>query len=184
MDAFPILQTARLQLGPLAWDDVPTIVGYAGDPDVSKTTLNIPYPYEAKDAIYWINNAYQRFLNQTQYTFAIRNTETEAFMGGIGLRVNQRFNRAELGYWIAKPFWGRGYGTEAAGAVITFGFERLDLHKIHASYLEENPASGKVMQKNGMIREGEMKDHFFRDGAYKSVIQYRLTKAEWLALQP
>ena len=179
MEEYPEIKTKRLRLGRLKWSDVPKIVEYAGDKDVSKTTLNIPHPYEEKDAIFWINSANQGFENKTQYTFAIRNIASDEFLGGIGLRVNPRFNRAELGYWIAKPFWNQGFTTEAAGALLAYGFEKLGLHKIYATYLEENPASGNVMRKNGMIKEGEMRDHFLKDGEYKNIIQYRLVKDEY-----
>ena len=180
MEEYPEIKTKRLHLGRLHWTDVPKIVEYAGHKDVSKTTLNIPYPYEEKDAIFWINSANQGFESKTQYTFAIRKISSDEFIGGIGLKVNTRFNRAEMGYWVGKPFWNKGYTTEAAGAVLGYGFQTLGLHKIHAAYLEENPASGNVMRKNGMIKEAEMKDHFLKDGRYKNIIQYRLTRDEYL----
>ena len=100
-------------------------------------------------------------------------------MGGIGLRINKRFNRAELGFWLGEPFWNNGYITEAAGAALSFGFEKLGLNKIYATHLPKNPASGKVMQKNGMIREGTLVDHIKKGDQYLSVIQYRLTRAEY-----
>ena len=99
----------------------------------------------------------------------------------MGLKINQRFNRAELGYWIGFPFWGKGYATEAAQAMLKFGFEQLNLNKIYAVHTTENPNSGKVMQKNGMVREGELVDHYKKGNRYYTVIQYRMTKSEYQA---
>jgi len=179
MEKFPKLNTERLILGRILVQDIPKIVTYAGNIKVAENTLNVPYPYEEKDAIFWINMANQGFENKTQYTFGLRLKSTEEFIGGMGLIMNQRFNRAELGYWVAEPFWNKGYATEALAAVLNFGFNHLKLNKIYATHLVENPVSGVVMLKNGMIKEGELVEHFKKDGVYKSVLQYRLTRKEF-----
>jgi RimJ/RimL family protein N-acetyltransferase len=180
MNAIPSLSTPRLSLGALNPKDIPQIVIYAGDKSIADTTLNIPHPYKEKDAQYWINSAQKGFEKGTQYTFCIRLKSTQEFIGSIGLIVNRNNNNASLGYWIAKPFWNSGFATEATRVILEFGFNTLKLHKIYATHLIENPASGKVMIKNGMIKEGELKDHYKKEGKYRSVIQYRLIKDEFV----
>lgn len=182
MKQFPTLSTARLSLEEVRTSDIPSIVQYAGDEQIARTTLNMPHPYAEKDAIYWINKARQGFQAEDHFIFGIRLEATDEFMGGIGLVVNKRFNKAEIGYWIGVPFWSRGYMTEATSAILTFGFEELGLNKIYAQFLAENPASGKIMINNGMIKEAELVDHIQKSGEYKTSLQYRLTKAEYLAL--
>ena len=179
MKPFPILTTKRLTLSKILATDIPTIVKYAGSEQIAATTLNIPHPYEEKDAISWIHMANQGFQNKTQYTFSVRLNTTNEFIGGIGLRTNFKMNRAELGYWIAEPFWNLGMTTEAASTILKFGFETLSLNKIYATHVPENPASGKVMIKNGMIKEGELKEHVKKGAEYKTIIQYRLTRKEY-----
>lgn len=179
MEKFPQLETDRLILGQLEWTDIPKIVKYAGNKEIADKTLNIPHPYHEKDAIFWINSSMQGLKNGTQYTFGIRIKSKKKFIGGIGLKVNLRFNRAELGYWIAESFWDKGYATEATKEILRFGFEELELNKIHATHLVENPASGKVMIKNGMIKEAELKEHIKKGNLYHTLIQYRLTKSEY-----
>lgn len=179
MQKFPRINTKRLTLGPLHWKDIPKIVEYAGNENIARTTLNIPHPYEAKDAVFWINKAYEGFEAGEQYTFAIRLRSTVEFIGGIGLIINKRFNSAEMGYWVAEPFWNQGYTTEAVAALLRFGFDALELNKIYASHITENPASGKVMLKNGMIREAELKEHYKKGDTYLSLVQYRLTRSEF-----
>lgn len=179
MKKFPEIQTSRLILGKVSYHDIPKISEYAGNKKIAEMTLNIPHPYNENDAIFWINSINQGFDNQTQYSFGIRIKTSNEFIGGMGLKVNNRFNRAELGYWIAEPFWNKGYATEALKAILKFGFEVLHLNKIYATHLLENPASGKVMIKNGMIKEGELKDHVKKGDVYQSLIQYRLTKTEF-----
>jgi RimJ/RimL family protein N-acetyltransferase len=60
--------------------------------------------------------------------------------------------------------------------VLTFGFRQLELNKIYATHFLNNPASGKVMEKNGMVKEGELKEHIRKNGEYLSLVQYRLTQ--------
>ncbi len=182
MDPFPLITTPRLALGQLSYTDIPQIIAYAGDAKVSATTLNIPHPYREEDAVFWINSANSGFRDGTQYTFAIRLQATDEFIGGIGLKLQQAFDRGALGYWIGVPFWNKGYTTEAVAGLLCFGFDTLHLNKIYATHLVENPASSQVMIKNGMIKEGELKDHTKKDGVYQSLIQYRLTKAEYEGL--
>lgn len=142
-------------------------------------TLNIPHPYDEQDARAWINLCKEGFRNEHQFSFRVALQATDEFIGAMGLTITQPHHRAELGYWIGEPFWGNGYATEAAGAVLKYGFEELQLHKIYATHLVENPASGRVMTKNGMINEGALVDHVFKEGRYFSLMQYRLTAEEY-----
>ncbi|MCB9280477.1 MAG: GNAT family N-acetyltransferase [Lewinellaceae bacterium] len=179
MKVYPTLETERLVLRAPAVRDIPEIVRYAGNPEIAKTTLNIPNPYREMDAVFWINMAMQGFETRSKYIFALELKSTGKFIGGMGLHVDNQFNRAEAGYWIAVPYWKQGLASEGLATVLRFGFEELELNKIYATHLLENPASGRVMQKNGMIKEGELVDHFRKDNAYRTVAQYRLTRAEY-----
>ena len=185
MENFPELQTERLILNQPKWDDVPTIVSYAGNIKIVENTRSMPYPYHEEDAISWIHMVNTGFKDKDQFIFALRLKSKNEFIGGVGLSLDVRNNRAELGYWIAVPFWNQGYATEAVSEILKFGFETLGLNKIVAVYLTTNSASGKVMIKNGMIKEAELKDHDVKRGhtakdeVYVSLIQYRLTKEEY-----
>jgi RimJ/RimL family protein N-acetyltransferase len=81
-------------------------------------------------------------------------------------------------------FWGRGYCTEAAEAMVRFGFERMDLNRIFAWHLTRNPASGRVMRKLGMTREGCMRQHAERWGRPEDMEFYGLLRQEWAAKHP
>ena len=97
--------------------------------------------------------------------FAICEKDHSHFpIGAIGLEINAKDENAELGYWIGESWWGRGYCTEAARTMVDFGFSTLGLKKIHAHFMAKNPASGRVLQKIGMVKEGFMKSHI-KNGA-------------------
>lgn len=178
MKQFPMIETERLVLAELRTADIPQIVKYAANKNISDNTLNLPFPYTEKDAVFWINMAEQGFKTNTNIIFAIRLKETDGFIGGIGLTIEQRFFRAELGYWIAEPFWNQGLTTEAAKAVIRFGFDKLGLNKLTCSHFEKNPASGKVIVKSGMIKEGYLKEHVCKSGIFHDLVVYGLTKKD------
>jgi len=185
METFPKLATERLVLSQVTSADIQNIVMYANNKNITDNTRTLPYPYEHEDAIGWIDILDKGFKNKDQYAFAIRQKSDLKFIGGIGLTIELSNNRAELGYWLAEPFWNKGFVTEAVQSILKFGFETLNLNKVVAVYLTSNEASGKVMLKNGMTKEGEFKDHDVKkdhtiaDGKYVSLIQYRMLKSEY-----
>lgn len=179
---FPVLTTPRLLLRAFAAADVPRLVALANDYEVARKTLNIPHPYTEADAHHWLRLTQQGFKQQTSYSFALELRATGEFVGGMGLTLERRFDRAEVGYWLGHPYWGLGLATEALAAVLRFGFEALSLNKIYATHIASNLASGRVMQKNGMVKEGELVQHTKRDGQYHDLWQYRLTSSDYAQL--
>jgi len=141
--------------------------------------MNIPYPYWEEDAKNWILMGQEGLEEGNRYTFAIALKPNDEFIGGISLGVEQLAERALIGYWLAEPFWNKGYTTEAAKTIISFGFEQLKLNKLYSTHLAHNLASGKVMSNNGMIKEAELVDHVRKGNKYHTLIQYRITKSEY-----
>ncbi len=154
MKQLPTLKTERLILRPFEMSDVTDVRLLAGDRAIADTTLNIPHPYEEGMAEQWIRTHQPRFEAGELVNFAITMRADGELVGAIGLVIERRFDRAELGYWVGRPYWRQGYCTEAGRSVLKFGFMELNLNRIHASHLCRNPASGRVMQKLGMTREG------------------------------
>ena len=176
---FPRLTTPRLFLRAFAEADIPHLITLAGNYEVARNTLNIPHPYTEAAAWHWLHLTQQDYAQHTAYAFALEVRATGEFVGGIGLTLEPRFDRAEAGYWLGQPHWGQGLATEALAAVLHFGFIELGLNKIYATHHADNPASGKVMQKNGLVKEGELVQHIKRDGQYHDLWQYRLTRQEY-----
>jgi len=100
-------------------------------------------------------------------------------IGAIGLTIDRELDKAELGYWVGKPFWGNGYATEAARLIVDYGFNQLHLNRICAKHFVRNPASGRVMQKIGMVHEGTARQDTIKWGAYEDLHLYGLLKSEW-----
>ena len=149
----PALRTERLVLRPFVYRDAPRVQALAGDARVAATTLNIPHPYGDGVAETWIASHISDYLAGRSMTCAIARPEL-GVVGAIGLSVRARHRKADMGYWIGVEYWGRGYATEAAGAIIEFAASHFQLEKITAHHMIENPASGRVMEKLGMVKEG------------------------------
>jgi [ribosomal protein S5]-alanine N-acetyltransferase len=175
----PTLETTRLVLRPFSLDDAGDVQRMAGAPEVADTTLNLPHPYKDGMAEAWIGTHQARFDAGEGVVLAITLRDTSALIGAIEIRIDQRHRRAELGYWIGVPYWRQGYCTEAARAVVAYGFRELNLHKIVATHLVRNPASGRVMQKAGMEREGLMRQHVFNGERFEDLVMYGLLREEW-----
>ncbi|HET8623363.1 MAG TPA: GNAT family N-acetyltransferase [Gemmatimonadales bacterium] len=174
----PILRTRRLTLGPLEAGDVPALVALAGAFEIADTTATIPHPYAEDDARKFLALDATEQAAGGAVRFAVRHDRGE-LVGVVGLQQIDRAQwRAELGYWIGVPFWGRGYATEAAAAVVRYGFDELGLHKIHAHYLVRNPASGKVLERIGMRREGLLREEVLKWGRYEDVVLCSLLRTD------
>lgn len=174
----PTLVTSRLILRPFRLTDAATVQRLAGERAVAATTLNIPHPYTHGMAEQWIATHREHYEHGTFVTFAIVLRTRRVLIGAIGLEIDSQHRRAELGYWIGTPYWNRGYCTEAAQAVVQFGFDVLGLCRIHAAYMTRNPASGRVMQKIGMTYEGCLRQHVQKWGVFEDVAVYGILRSD------
>jgi RimJ/RimL family protein N-acetyltransferase len=176
----PTLTSERLVLRPFVAADSAAVRRLAGDRRVADTTLNIPHPYPERSAGEWIAGREVEYARGDAVSWAITDRGTGDLLGAIGLHCNSRFQRAEMGYWIGVPYWNRGYATEAARAILRFGFETLGLHRINAGHFARNAASGRVMEKIGMQREGVWRQHIRRDdGPFEDTVVYGILRSEW-----
>lgn len=129
-------------------------------------TLNIPYPYAESDAEWWVNHVAEETKKQGRsVNWAIRNPEGYV-VGGIGFHeiALDRSHKAELGYWLAKPYWDKGIMTEAAKLAANIGFQELGLIRITANVFHFNVGSAKVLEKAGFKCEGHLRKHYQKDG--------------------
>lgn len=175
----PTLQTARLTLRPFEPSDAPRVKELAGDRAIADTTGSILHPYEDGMAESWIVKQGEEFEAGTATNFAATLRESGELLGSIGLVINAAHRRAELGYWIGKPYWGRGYATEAGRELIRHGFGDLGLARIVAHHFQRNPASGRVLQKLGLKPEGFLRRHFLKWDTLEDVACHGLLREEW-----
>ena len=142
----PTHQTERLQLRPGSREDAPALFSAIADPDIVRNLSSAPWPYHLADAEALASGA---FKPEEPRLFIFLKT-SGALIGVAGLdRMSD--GEVELGYWIAKAHWGRGYATEAARRMIEIATTELKLERLFAGWFIDNPASGRVLSKLGFV---------------------------------
>jgi RimJ/RimL family protein N-acetyltransferase len=169
-----LIETERLLLRAPRTEDAKTIAILANDRRIAENTLRIPHPYGIADA--------QRFITGTnagsgETVFLIVRRDATV-LGACGL-AKRAPESAELGYWLAFAFWGNGYATEAAGAVIDYAFEDLGYEMLHAGARVSNLASRRVLEKCGFEWTG-VELHRIRSLASSAPFdRFRLGRSQW-----
>jgi ribosomal-protein-alanine N-acetyltransferase len=165
-------------LRPWRIDDAAALVAHGNNRNVSRNLRDrFPFPYTAADA-----EAYLAHATQTPHELVFCIEVEGSAGGGIGLHPGDDVYRlsAELGYWLAEPFWGRGIVTEAVQAVVRHGFNLLPLVRIEAGAFSSNPASARVLEKCGFTFEGVRRHNVIKDGQILDLLGYSILREECL----
>ena len=176
----PTLETDRLALRLLEPRDAAELQRLAGDWEVARTLARVPHPYEDGLAEQWIASTKVDYEAARGYAFAIERREDRQFLGVVGLE-DREGGKLVLGYWLGRPYWGRGYMTEAAGAVVAFGFEELALDRIVVTAMAGNLGSIGVIRKLGFTYRGRERQDFPERGEWREVSVFELTHAGYEA---
>lgn len=162
-----------------AWEgaDQERFVAMANDYDIWKNLYDIfPHPYTHTDADAWIARNAERF---TATNLAICDGDGPIGSVGLTLRDADYRHSAEIGYWLGKPYWGRGITTVAVRAVTAYGFETLGLIRLEAHIFARNTASARVLEKAGYQREGLLRRASMKEGEALDNVLYAILKEEW-----
>jgi RimJ/RimL family protein N-acetyltransferase len=181
------LETERLRLRALRPSDAASLAAAVNDWEVVRYTASIPYPYDIGMAETFIAAQIERWAVwqpgkslDEEIAFALERRADRELVGCIGLQPGETTG-LEFGYWIGKPFWNRGYASEAVATLTRFAFESLGVEEIWAAAVPVNDASHRVLEKNGFTiagagtRESEIRGHSL------PVITRRLRRADWMA---
>ena len=164
------LRTERLILREYQAADFDAVHAFASDPEVA--TFVDWGPNEPDDTKAFLDacTADQAAQPRPRYTLAVTESGGAPF-GSVGLETHGA-HHADMGYVIAREQWGQGFASEAAAAILRFGFGVLGLHRIQATCRPENLASVRVLEKIGMIREGYLHDHLLIRGRWRDSLLY------------
>ena len=172
----PVLKTARLSLRAPSHGDVAAMVALAGDRRVAENTARIPHPYAAADAV-GLLAAINQDGGETVFAIVLDG----ALIGMCGL--DPRPDGAELGYWLGVPFWGRGYATEAARALIDYAFAELGHEVLQSGARVSNPASRRVLEKCGFQWTGVQLCRIRAINSAAPIDRFRLDRGLWASLK-
>jgi RimJ/RimL family protein N-acetyltransferase len=180
-DAGLPLRTPRLVLRDFVEADWPAVHEYASDLEVVRDMIWGPSTEAQTREFVATTVEQQRRRPREQYGLAI---EFEgALVGGCRLEIQDATKKeADLGYVMNRSYWRRGIATEAARALLTFGFEHLKLHRVWATCDPGNAGSIRVLEKIGMQREGRMREHEFIKGRWRDSLLFAILDRDWNAI--
>ncbi|MBD2531137.1 GNAT family N-acetyltransferase [Nostoc flagelliforme FACHB-838] len=177
-----ILETHRLLMREFIETDLQAVFAYQSDP------LYLRYNYWTHRTQKDVYDFIQMFISEqkeqprTKFQLAIILKEENQLIGNCGIRVNDsEMREANIGYELNPQYWGQGYATEAAQAILKFGFEELRMHRIWSWCVTENLASVRVLEKIGMRREGHLREKELIKGRWYDNFLYAILDHQWKA---
>jgi len=177
-DTFKPLTTERLTLRPLTDDDAEALHRLVNDFEVARNLSVVPFPYPRELADEWICSTRRSLGDGSAYQLAItgREGEQEILVGVVGVRIDAPTRVGRLGYWVGRRFWGHGVATEAAGRLARWALASLDLDRLEAGVITDNPASAAVLRRIGFRQTGEGRDKFVARGGEHPVWRFEATR--------
>ena len=170
------LRTERLTLRPWRRGDEEALAREADDMEVWRSVRDrFPHPYTVADAERWIDFALAQ--PGPPRNFAI--VQGEAPIGGVGFELKEDIHRctSEVGYWLGRAWWGRGFATEAVRRIVTYAFETFDsLTRIEAHVFVSNPASARVLEKAGFACEARLRRAVIKQGVVQDDLIFALLR--------
>ena len=172
LNKFPTLKSNLVRLRQLRHKDIQTMAPLVTK-HVVRYLVHVPFPYEIEDARRFVNKSRRNFRLKKERTFAIELVGNGSLVGVISLQKIDRNNKnAQISYWIGKNYWNLGIATESINLLIRYAFWVLRLHKVYANVLATNRASIRVLEKNGLKKEGVLKHSVYKDDKFHDVVLY------------
>ncbi|MFG6494659.1 GNAT family N-acetyltransferase [Fictibacillus sp. UD] len=175
---FPIIETERLILREVTFEDAEDMLTYLSDPDVVKH-MGLE-PYETVEDVHSEIQWYQSIVKEgsgMRWGITLRNSGNVIGSCGFLNRAPKHF-RAEVGFELSKHYWGKGIAAEALEAVVKFGFEHLQLERIEALIEPANAPSQKLVEKTGFMKEGLLRHYEYTCGKFDDLFIYSILKGD------
>jgi ribosomal-protein-alanine N-acetyltransferase len=175
----PVLETDRLRLRPFDVADAPALFAIASNPTVTRFTTWEPHRSVDDSRMFISDYAGSRYLEGVPDPYAITLKGGDELIGATGCFWASQPNRCmEFGYWLAEPFWGRGFATEAARSLVRHAFATYEVERVQAHFIEGNVASGRVLEKVGLRFEGIRRRALFQRGLFWDLHCYAALRGE------
>lgn len=175
------LETPRLILREFVPEDWREVHEYASDPEVTRYMSWGPNDEAATIQFVATAIVKQKAEPRTDYDLAIVLREDGKLIGGCRI-YRKGFGMGEMGYCLHRNYWNQGYGTEAVRALLEWAFTSGGFHRVYAKCNPSNIGSARVMEKNGMKKEGYLRESQFKDGKWFDLLLYAILEREWREL--
>lgn len=178
-EKLPVLETERIRLRHLEESDIDSLFEIFSDAEAMRFFGIVPFA-ERADAKNYLAEIHAGFGKKTLFQWGIALRETDQVIGTSTLfHADEKNRRAELGYALNRQFWGKGLIAEALNSLLTFTFEKLNLHRLEADVDPRNTASVKVLERLGFQKEGFLRERWIVQGEIQDAVFYGLLKSDW-----
>jgi RimJ/RimL family protein N-acetyltransferase len=179
------ISTQRLRLREYTEADFEGVHAYSQDLETVRFMTWGPNTPEDTQKFIQLAISQQAVKPRVNFHFVIALQETDQIIGGCGIHIQRPEHRgAEIGYCFNRVFWGQGYATETMEALLKFGFEALNLHRIIATCDPRNIGSERVMQKNGLRKEAHYIQELWQKNEWRDSLLYAILDHEWQRTNP
>jgi RimJ/RimL family protein N-acetyltransferase len=179
---FTPIRTERLLIRPFQPGDLAGYFARRNDPDVARyQDWELPYPMARAEKVVSAVVAMDGPENDKWWMAVVCDPATGEVLGDVGTKLSWQGRSAEVGYTFAKKHWGRGYASEAVGALVAYLFDELDVTRVFGMLHPDNPASAMVLERTGFLFEGETKSSFWVGNELSDDWIYGMTRPDWEA---
>lgn len=175
---YHIVVNDDIHLSPYRLSDKASLIKHINDPEINRNTLAIPYPYGEKEADEWLKLTFQEEEKFGTYANWVIRDKHDELIGCIGRQIlyGKESHTDEVGYWLARPYWGKGIMTDVVKAFCDYWFENSPVIRFSAAVFAYNAASARVLEKAGFQKEGYLRQHYAKDGQFLDGILYAKLK--------
>lgn len=176
-----IIKGDRIVLRGPTMADASVLYQCLSDKKVNRWLARVPKPYTLECAKNWIKSIPGQIKNDSSLPYSIHHLDSNQIIGGMALQsINRSDRSAELGFWIAREFWGEGYAFEAGRLLCRYAFSNKQrFHRLYAWVHSENPASYRLAEKLGFVREGVCRQANNITGRWKDDYLYAMLKSDF-----
>jgi ribosomal-protein-alanine N-acetyltransferase len=175
-----ILKTPRLRLRPLKLSDALAIQKAASARKIADTMISLPHPYPPGEAERYVARQQNERKTGRSVTFAIEQQAEGLFCGLVEVRdIDREHSQGELSFWLTVDAWGQGYMSEVVQEIVRYVFEDFGLNRLYAYHMTRNPATGRVLEKNGFKQEGLLHQRVRKWGQFEDVALWAILRQEW-----
>ena len=179
---FPVLETPRLRLRAITLTDAEAILRIMSDMEVVRYFGQLPMRSHSQ-AVQRVERIQAAFRERTGIRWAITYRDNGEFLGSCGFwRIEHEHERGEIGYELARAWWGRGVMTEAVGAALGFGFQTMGFHSVEAHIHPANGGSRRVLEKLGFVQEGYFHENYYDpvEATFTDTAIFSFLRATWM----
>lgn len=172
----------KTYLESLSMEDADSIAENANDYDIAYNIGkwgSFPYPYTKKDAVEFIEHASREYVNGSEFHFGVHLWSNDMLIGACGIRpIDYKNRRCEIGYWIGKKHWGKGYAKEAVRLMLNLAFNELQMHRVIAITFAFNGRSIKLLESLGFKLEGTLRHNTYHKEGYVDELLFSMLDSE------